>query len=158
MNSGGDEAALKEVLDRYHLGGVRYNPADARHVRLQNELLQKNSKIPLIVASNVEGGGDGACTDGTRVGKPTKIGATGNVKYARKMGYISGKEAMAVGSTLSFAPVVDILHNWHNSVVCNTLFLPGGGGGAGQCAGISAGCARSRTLLLRQAFPRRRYG
>lgn len=122
MNSGGDEAALKEVLDRYHLGGVRYNPADARHVRLQNELLQKNSKIPLIVASNVEGGGDGACTDGTRVGKPTKIGATGNVKYARKMGYISGKEAMAVGSTLSFAPVVDILHNWHNSVVATRCF------------------------------------
>ena len=47
--------------------------------------MQENAKIPLIIACNTEGGGNGACTDGTEIGMPVKIGATGDEKYAYEM-------------------------------------------------------------------------
>lgn len=122
MGSSRSEEYLKGVVNNYHIGGVRYNPATAKDVYEQNRILQENSKIPLIIASNVEGGGDGACVDGTHVGNNVKIGATNNADYAYQMGYVSGVEAAAIGSNLSFAPVVDINLNWRNPIVSKRCF------------------------------------
>lgn len=122
MGNSRDEAYLKNVVDKYHIGGVRYNPATAEQVYEQNRILQENSKIPLIIASNVEAGGDGACVDGTHVGANVKIGATNDTNYAYQMGYVSGVEASAIGSNLSFAPVVDINQNWRNPVISRRCF------------------------------------
>ncbi len=75
MGSSRDEEYLKMTVDKYHIGGIRYNPATGAEVREQNRILQENSKIPLIIACNTENGGNGACTDGTMIGQQTKIGA-----------------------------------------------------------------------------------
>ena len=74
-------------------------------------------RSPLIIACNTENGGDGACVDGTTIGSQTKIGATRNTQYAYNLGYMSNKEAAAIGCNLSFAPVSDILYNWENPVI-----------------------------------------
>ena len=105
------------TVDKYHIGGIRYNPGPADEIHEQNRILQENSKIPLIIACNTENGGDGACVDGTTIGSQTKIGATRNVQYAYNLGYMSNKEAAAIGCNLSFAPVSDILYNWENPVI-----------------------------------------
>ena len=81
MGSSRDEEYLKMTVDKYHIGGIRYNPATGAEVREQNRILQENSKIPLIIACNTENGGNGACTDGTMIGQQTKIGATRAVSY-----------------------------------------------------------------------------
>lgn len=117
MGSSREEDYLKMTVGDYHIGGIRYNPAKADEVREQNRILQENSKIPLIIACNTEHGGNGACKDGTLIGGQTKIGATGNVKYAYEMGRLSNKEASAIGCNLSFAPVSDIMYNWENPVI-----------------------------------------
>ncbi len=117
MGSSREEDYLKMTVEKYHIGGIRYNPATADDVYEQNRILQENSKIPLIIACNTENGGDGACVDGTTIGCQTKIGATGNVEYAYNLGYMSNKEAAAIGCNLSFAPVSDILYNWENPVI-----------------------------------------
>ncbi len=117
MGSSRDEEYLKMTVNDYHIGGIRYNPASADEVYEQNRILQENSKIPLIIACNTESGGNGACGDGTLIGCQTKIGATGDVKYAHDLGYCSNKEAAAIGCNLSFAPVSDILYNWENPVI-----------------------------------------
>lgn len=117
MGSSRDEEYLKMTVNKYHIGGIRYNPATADEVHEQNRILQENSKIPLIIACNTENGGDGACVDGTTIGSQTKIGATRNVDYAYNLGYMSNKEASAIGCNLSFAPVSDILYNWENPVI-----------------------------------------
>ena len=117
MGSSRDEEYLKMTVDKYHIGGIRYNPATAAEVHEQNRILQENSRIPLIIACNTENGGDGACVDGTTIGSQTKIGATRNVQYAYNLGYMSNKEASAIGCNLSFAPVSDILYNWENPVI-----------------------------------------
>lgn len=117
MGSSRDEDYLKMTVDKYHIGGIRYNPGPADDIHEQNRILQENSKIPLIIACNTENGGDGACVDGTTIGNQTKIGATRNAQYAYNLGYMSNKEAAAIGCNLSFAPVSDILYNWENPVI-----------------------------------------
>lgn len=117
MGSSREEEYLKMTVRDYHIGGIRYNPGTADDVYEQNRILQENSKIPLIIACNTENGGDGACVDGTMIGSQTKIGATGNVDYAYQLGYMSNKEAAAIGCNLSFAPVSDIMYNWENPVI-----------------------------------------
>lgn len=117
MGASRDEDYLKMTVDKYHIGGIRYNPAEAKEVREQNRILQENSKIPLIIACNTENGGNGACSDGTMIGCQTKIGATGDKKYAYELGYMSNKEAASIGCNLSFAPVSDIHYNWENPII-----------------------------------------
>ena len=117
MGSSRTEEYLKMTVDKYHIGGIRYNPATAAEVHEQNRILQENSKIPLIIACNTEKGGNGACVDGTFIGEQTKIGATDNVKYAKALGKMSNTEAAPIGCNLSFAPVSDVYYNWHNPVV-----------------------------------------
>ncbi|PJH69073.1 beta-hexosaminidase, partial [Salmonella enterica subsp. enterica serovar Typhimurium] len=69
--------------------------------------------------ANTEAGGDGAVTDGTKVGDEVKIAATDDPKYAYEMGRISGEEASAVGCNASFAPIVDLTRNWRNPIISN---------------------------------------
>ncbi len=122
MGASRDEEYLKGMLDTYHIGAVRYNPATAEQVYDQNKILQENSKIPLLIAANTEGGGNGACIDGTYVANQVKIGATNDPKYAYEMGRVSGEEASAIGCNWSFAPVVDIDMNWRNPVISTRCY------------------------------------
>lgn len=117
-----DEEYLRGMVQRYHVGGARYNPGTAQQIYEQNRILQESAKIPLLIAANTESGGDGACSDGTCVGMPVKIGATGDERYAYEMGRIGNLEAAAVGCNISFAPLVDIHQNWQNPVVSNRCF------------------------------------
>nr|WP_250279006.1 glycoside hydrolase family 3 N-terminal domain-containing protein [[Clostridium] colinum] len=122
MGESRDEQYLKDVINKYHIGGVRYNPGTAEEVYEQNKILQENSKIPLLIAANTESGGNGACVDGTYVGTETKIGATNDKKFAYELGRISGIEASAIGCNWSFAPIVDIDVNWRNPIISSRTF------------------------------------
>ncbi len=107
-----DEAYLKDLMERFHLGGCRYNAMPGAMVLEQNRKLQKYAKIPVFIACNPEQGGNGVCPDGTFVGSGIKVGATGKSEYAKEMGRISGAQIAATGCNMAFAPVVDILYNW----------------------------------------------
>ena len=122
MGSSTDEQYLKDVVNKYKFGAVRYNPGTAEQVLEQNRVLQENSKIPLLIAANAETGGNGAFMGGTEVGVPTKIAATRNPKYAYEMGRVSGIECAAIGANWTFAPVVDIMMNWRNPVIQTRTF------------------------------------
>ena len=106
-----DEEYLKELMEKYHLGGCRYNGMPGEKVLAQNRILQKYAKIPVFIACNPEKGGDGVCPDGTAVGAGIKVGATGKTEYAEAMGLVSGAQIAATGCNMAFAPVVDILYN-----------------------------------------------
>ena len=54
-----DPAVMKSVLDRFHVGAIRYHNAPKEELYEQNRILQGNSKIPLLIASNCEAGGNG---------------------------------------------------------------------------------------------------
>ena len=45
LTAGMDEAYLKELMEKYHLGGCRYNNMPAAAVQQQNRILQKYAKV-----------------------------------------------------------------------------------------------------------------
>lgn len=117
-----DEEYLKELMEKYHLGGCRYNGAPGIKVQEQNRILQEYAKIPVFIACNTEAGGDGACSDGTYIGSGVKIGASAKEEYAHALGKMANEEAAAVGCNMAFAPVCDILYNWENTEVATRSF------------------------------------
>lgn len=122
LGSSREEGYLIEVLNKYHIGGARYNPGTAEEIYNQNKVLQENSKIPLLIAANTEAGGNGACIGGTEVGVAVKVAATNDLNLAYEMGRISGVEAAAIGCNWSFAPIVDINMNWRNPIISSRAF------------------------------------
>ena len=117
-----EEDYLRELMEKYHLGGCRYNGMPGEKVLAQNKILQKYAKIPVFIACNPEKGGDGVCPDGTTVGAGIKVGATGKAEYAEAMGLVSGAQIAATGCNMAFAPVVDILYNHECEEVLSRSF------------------------------------
>jgi len=122
LTAGVDEEYLKNLMEKYHLGGCRYNNMPGMAVKMQNTILQKYAKIPVFIACNTETGGNGCCSDGTYIGSGIKIGATGNVEYAKALGKFSNEEAVSIGCNMAFAPVCDIHYNWENTEVVSRAF------------------------------------
>lgn len=60
------------------LGGYRYNNMSAEKLWEQNNAIQKSSKIPALIAANIEAGGNGAVSGGTKLGRllPVQLLAT----------------------------------------------------------------------------------
>ena len=51
-----DEAELRELVQSRHIGGVLYRPGEARQILKNHTVLQEASKIPLLIAANLEDG------------------------------------------------------------------------------------------------------
>ena len=110
----------KEVAatqSQYQLGGFRYNNMSPEKLYEQNDTVQKNSKIPALIAANVEAGGNGAVSGGTKLGEAIACAATNDAQSAYYMGKYGCREAAAVGCNWTFAPVVDVDFNWRNCVI-----------------------------------------
>lgn len=122
LTAGMDENYLRELMEKYHLGGCRYNNMPGGAVQMQNRVLQKYAKIPVFIACNTETGGNGCCADGTYIGSGIKIGATGKCEHAKSLGKLSNLEAAALGCNMAFAPVCDIHYNWENTEVVSRAF------------------------------------
>ena len=105
LTAGMDEEYLKNLMEKYHLGGCRYNNMPAQYVKMQNATLQKYAKVPVFIACNTENGGNGCCSDGTYIGSGIKIGATGKLSHAKALGKYSNEEAVSIGCNMAFAPV-----------------------------------------------------
>lgn len=105
-----------DMLLGFHIGGLFFRDGVGEEMRKTFEYAQGHSRIPLLIPSNLEAGGDGAATDGTPYGKQMACAAAGDKKYAYRLGKIACTEAAALGINWAFAPVVDIDKNYHNPI------------------------------------------
>lgn len=113
----GNKYTNKEILDKFHIGGARYHGSKGENVQELINQLQKNTKIPLLVAANCDAGGNGACSDGTYIASGAQAEASRDTKISYLAGYVSGREATSLGVNVNFDPCVDILKNWRNTIV-----------------------------------------
>ena len=111
------EEALRASVRKYHFAGTRYRSVSAEELYEQNRILQDESRIPLLVASNCEAGGNGGVGGGTPLANGAALAAINDEDASYKVGYMSAQEGGAIGCNWNFAPVSDILFNWRNSVV-----------------------------------------
>lgn len=115
-----DEA--KRICETYHIGGLRWQNATAEESWEKINAFQSASKIPLLVAANVESGTDKMAKSGSMIALPPAAGAAPTDEVAYQLGRIGGIEAKSVGCNWTFAPISDILFNWRNTIVNNRAF------------------------------------
>ncbi|MBN2499234.1 MAG: glycoside hydrolase family 3 protein [Anaerolineales bacterium] len=96
--------------------GLMFRTSPMETVAEAHQAWQELSEIPLILAANLEAGGNGLVSEGTSMGNNMTVAATDDADLAYKMGVISAREARAVGGNLAFAPVVDINFNCNNPI------------------------------------------
>lgn len=112
-----DEKTLDELVNKYHIGGVRWQGGTLEEVYEQNRFFQEKSKVPVLIAANCEAGGNGAVGEGTFVATGAACGASKTLDTVRDMAKVGAAEAKAVGCNWSFAPVCDVVSNWRNTIV-----------------------------------------
>jgi len=107
---------IENLVNSIRPGGMMFRPSSSKKVAEAHKLLQKKSKIPMLLAANLESGGDGLIEDGTFYGHEMLTAAAGNEKYAYRLGLVAGTEAAAVGGNTAFAPIIDINYNFRNPI------------------------------------------
>jgi len=112
---------LKHLCD-LGIGGVmlRIMPIDEVIATVTD--LQTASKIPMLLSANLEAGGNGVCTTGTRFACQLATAATGNPEFAEKLGDVCAAEASALGLNWAFSPIVDIDMNFRNPITNTRTF------------------------------------
>lgn len=110
------EEALDATLRICTPGGVMYRPCTTEEAVAYTTLLREKVAIPMLVAANLEKGANGIVREGTFLGSPLSVAATGDVAMAAKLGEVCGSEGAAVGATWAFAPVIDIDYNFRNPI------------------------------------------
>jgi len=113
---------LDDVLEKFHVGAMRYRPGPSNAVQQHIRYAQSKTRIPLLIASNPEMGGAGSCDDGTFVSTHLQAGSHPDKSIARQMGQVAGVETAALGCNWAFAPIVDIHYNWRNTVISTRAF------------------------------------
>lgn len=111
-----DETYLKYAILNKYPGGILFRTGPKEEIAKTYSFLQRESRIPMFTAANLEAGGDGAIEEGTSFGKQMQVAATGDKNNAYRLGKISASEGRAVGCNYAFAPVVDIDINCHNPI------------------------------------------
>jgi beta-N-acetylhexosaminidase len=128
-----------EWVRKYHVGGFVLAGGIVTDIALMTNALQCESRIPLIINADLEGGlwfnhpyrwqrgrapelprfiGGG----GTSLPSLMAIGATGNARYAYEVGRITGEEARAVGIHWTNSPVADVNINPNNPIINTRSF------------------------------------
>ena len=113
----GNVGSNADILAAYGIGGARYHGGSGTEVQGLINSLQAASPIPLLVAANCESGGNGACNDGTYIATGAQCDAAKNDAVPYRTGLVSGRESGPLGVNVIFAPIVDILTNWRNTIV-----------------------------------------
>lgn len=75
-----DPEALKAFVQKYHIGGFMYRSGDPAEVQTVHRAMQEASKIPLLLACNLESGGNGIATNGTFFGRQMEVAAAQDKK------------------------------------------------------------------------------
>ena len=118
----GDEQEIEQIKRVLKPGGVMYRPMPIRQAVEATELLRRHFNVPMLIAANLEKGGNGAVEEGTMLGSPTEIAATDDVLFARRLGVLCGREGAAVGVNWAFAPIIDIDYNFRNPITNTRTF------------------------------------
>nr|WP_269847087.1 glycoside hydrolase family 3 N-terminal domain-containing protein [Paenibacillus sonchi] len=117
-----DEPFLKHIAQEIGIGGLMCRSMAKEEVVATVATLQRSARIPLLIAANLEAGGQGITRDGTKIGSNMAIAATGSSDLAYQLGKICAVEGGSVGANYAFAPVVDIDYNFRNPITNTRTF------------------------------------
>lgn len=125
---------IVRAIEEEQVGGVIVSVGTPTDVAVKLNDLQRHSRLPLLVAADLETGAGfrlsgavhlptnivlGGATD---FPPPMALGATGDAGLAYEMGRVTALEARAVGIHVPFAPVLDVNSNPDNPIINTRSF------------------------------------
>ena len=78
-----NEEYCRYLSEKIRPGGFMNRVMSAEQCVTAIERMQRNSRIPLLVSANLETGGNGMIKEGTALGKPMQVAATGDSEFGR---------------------------------------------------------------------------
>lgn len=109
-------------VDSAAVGGIVISIGSPLDVAAKLNALQRKSKLPLLIAADLEWGTGMRLVGGTVFPMPMALGATGRELDAYEMGRVTAIEARAVGIQLTFSPVGDLNNNPLNPIINTRSF------------------------------------
>lgn len=122
---------FREQLQKYHLGSVVLTVHTDGPILLKNgplevaavaNQLQRDSKLPLLIAADFERGLDSRVSGTPAFPDAMAFGAVGDPDRAERYGAIVAEEARAVGIHWNFFPVADVNSNPDNPIINTRSF------------------------------------
>lgn len=118
----GEDEEIDYVYNTLRPGGCMYRTIPTEKAIRFTEKVRKKADIPLLVAANLEKGGNGIVQEGTLLGSPLEVAATDETEMAEKLAAVCAREAKAVGANWAFAPIIDIDANFRNPITNTRTF------------------------------------
>ncbi len=125
----GQHDRVSRWIEQEEIGGLIVSVGSPTDVAVKLNDFQTLARVPLLIAADLETGAgfrlSGAIHSPTNIvlGGATNfpnlmaVGAAGDAELARQMGRITGREALAVGIHVPFAPVLDVNNNPDNPII-----------------------------------------
>ncbi len=114
--------SLAVWVDSLRVGGIIISIGRPLEVAAKLNALQARSRLPLLIAADLEWGTGMRLVGGTAFPMPMAIGATGRIADAYDIGRATAIEARAVGIHLTFSPVADVNNNPANPIINTRAF------------------------------------
>ncbi len=118
----GTQEEVERIYSIMNPAGVMFRAMPLKQIVSYHSKLMEKAKIPLLIAANLEKGGNGIAKEGTLLTAPMGIGATDDDEFGRRLGKICGREGAAVGANWAFAPIIDIDTNFRNPITNTRTF------------------------------------
>jgi beta-N-acetylhexosaminidase len=113
---------MQEWVDSLHIGGLLVSVGSPLDEAAKLNRLQERSRLPLLIASDLEAGTSIRLNGGTPFPPNMGVAATGSDLDAYELGRITALEGRAVGIHLAFAPVADVNNNPANPIINTRSF------------------------------------
>ena len=112
-----DVEIVKNNIANYHVGCYHTFGGDPASIALLINEMQRESKVPLLITADLEGGPGYVLFGATRMPLAMSMGATGDTNVAYEAAKITAEEARAIGVNVNFYPVADVQNNPANPII-----------------------------------------
>ncbi len=108
---------IKQLIERYNIGGVTFFRTDAELVLKQANAWQSVAQTPLMVAIDGEWGLGMRLNDGMSYPYQMTLGAIKNQELIGEMGRYIAEQCRRIGINVNFAPDIDVNNEPKNPVI-----------------------------------------
>ncbi len=110
------EEEFEKEVKRTHPGGIFFNRTNKNRIKACTDIVNNNSKIPVIVAADVENGPGCTIENEEFLPHPMAWGACDEPELVEKAGIATAQIARKNGIHWTFSPVIDLNMNSDNPV------------------------------------------
>lgn len=145
---------VSRYIRKYHVGGLCFFQGTPEKQAALTNQYQRQSKVPLMVSMDAEWGLSMRHKQAApNFPRQLTLGALQDNQYIYEMGLEIGRELRAIGTHISFSPVVDINNNPSNPVIHDRSFGENRYQVAAKAIHYARGLDAARVMACAKHFP-----